>query len=330
MTHPLAVYGVGNALVDMEYQIDDAFLGDHDVAKGHMTLVDEPRLTQLTEALVNYTHSPCSGGSAANTIYAVQAFGQDSGYGCLVGEDQVGNYFLEDMRAAGVHIAGVNQSPADQTGRCLVLITPDGERSMNTYLGASTLLNPAALDPDAIRRSRYLYIEGYLSSSSTSTAVALEARTIAESANLATTLTLSDPSMIEFFRDNLVEILGNGIDHLFCNEEEALTWAKTDRIDIAATELSDIARGVSITLGAAGSMVVTNGKRSQVPGVKVKTVDTSGAGDIYAGATLFAMAQGWDAEQGAKLANRAAALVVSDFGARLNAADRYLQLLDEM
>lgn len=329
MTHPLAVYGVGNALVDMEYQIDDAFLASHDVAKSHMTLVDQPRLTALTEALVDYKHSPCSGGSAANTIYAVQAFGQDSGYGCLVGKDQVGDYFLEDMRAAGVHISGINQSDADQTGRCLVLITPDGERSMNTYLGASTLLNPAAMDPDAIRRSRYLYIEGYLSSSSTSTAVALEARAIAERAGLATTLTLSDPSMIELFRDNLVDILGNGIDHLFCNEEEALTWAKTDRMDIAATELSDIARGVSITLGAAGSMVVSKSKRAQLPGVKVKVVDTSGAGDIYAGATLFAMAAGWEAERGALLANHAAAQVVSQFGARLESSERYQQLLDE-
>jgi len=330
MTKPLAVYGVGNALVDMEYQIDDAFLGNHNVAKGHMTLVDELRLTQLSQALREYKHSPCSGGSAANTIYAVQAFGQDSGYGCLVGTDDVGNYFLDDMRAAGVHIAGINQSSEDQTGRCLVLITPDGERSMNTYLGASTLLNPAAMDPAAIERARYLYIEGYLCSSSTSTAVAVQAHQIARAANVASTLTLSDPSMIELFRDNLVEILGNGVDHLFCNEEEALTWAKTDRIDIAATELSDIARGVSITLGAAGSMVVHGHKRSQVPGVKVEVVDTSGAGDIYAGATLFALAENWEPERGATLANHAAARVVSGFGARLDSANQYRQLLDEI
>ena len=158
----------------------------------------------------------------------------------------------------------------------------------------------------------------------------MEAREIAEKAGVATTITLSDPSMIELFRDNLVEILGNGVDHLFCNEEEALTWAKTDRIDVAAAELSDIARGVSITLGAAGSMVIHGTQRSEVPGVAVKVVDTSGAGDSYAGAALFAMAENWEPERGAKLANHAAAQVVSRFGARLGSADDYKQLLDKI
>jgi sugar/nucleoside kinase (ribokinase family) len=311
----------------MEYQIDDNFLHAEDIPKGHMTLVEEDRLDALTVALEDYPHTPCSGGSAANTIFTVQALGAAAGYACRVSDDSVGNYFLKTMRDSGVAITGVAQSADEKTGRCLVLITPDAERSMNTYLGASTGLDIAALDPAAIRASSYLYIEGYLSSAASSTAVALRAREIAMEAGVKTTLTLSDPSMVEFCRDNLETIIGNGLDHIFCNEEEALDWAKTDRIDIAATELSDAARCLSITLGASGSLVVQGHERHEVPGFPSQVLDTTGAGDIYAGASLYGLVQGMPATTAARLANFSAAALVSKYGARLPATEEYQQLL---
>lgn len=133
----LAVYGVGNALVDMEYKIDDGFLADHNIAKGHMTLVEADRLNALTAALADFAPSNSSGGSAANTIYAVQAFGAPSGYACKIAHDATGDYFMQAMRNAGVHVDAHAQVDEGSTGRCLVLITPDAERSMNTHLGIS-------------------------------------------------------------------------------------------------------------------------------------------------------------------------------------------------
>ena len=322
----IAVYGVGNALVDMEYQIDDGFLASHGIPKGHMTLVDEDRLQRLTVALDEYEHRPFSGGSAANTIYAVQGFGHDTGYACRLSNDDVGRYFLTAMSEAGVRLEGRHTETHGHSGRCLVLITPDGERSMNTFLGISSELDRTVLDPDDLRRARYLYIEGYLSSGPGSTDAAVNAREIAEASGVATTLTLSDPSMVAMFKDNLTAILGNGVDHVFCNEEEALDWAGTDRLDVAVNELSDAARRLSITLGARGSLIVNGHERKEVAGFPANVVDTTGAGDIYAGASLFGWLHGLDHEQAARLANFAAADLVSRFGARLDSPSAYRNL----
>jgi len=325
---PLAVYGVGNALVDMEYQVEDSFLHDNDIAKGHMTLVEEDRLIALGEALEQLKPSRSSGGSAANTIYAVQSFGAQAGYACKIASDPTGDYFLRAMRDAGAHIDDAAQAGAGQTGRCLVLITPDAERSMNTHLGISATIDSSALNPEVLGNSGYLYIEGYLCSGEVSTQLAIDARSHAEASGVTTTLTLSDPSMVEFFKPNLEKIIGNGVDHIFCNEEEALTWAGTDRIEIAANELADAGKNLSITLGDRGSYVVSKDGRAEVPGFAAKVIDTNGAGDIYAGASLWGMTQDMDARACARLANFAAAELVSALGARLKTPQSYKTLLE--
>ncbi len=321
------VYGLGNALVDMEYTIEDSFLTAHGIPKGHMTLVDEPAMAALVDGLDGRAPARMSGGSAANTLIAVQGFGARTFYSCKVADDETGRHFLDDLSSAGVVTNDNAASENGTSGRCLVLITPDAERSMNTFLGISSALTHQELDEAALSRSSYFYAEGYMSSADGSCEAAIIGREMAEKAGVKTALSLSDPSMVEFCRDGLVQILGNGVDHLFCNEEEALTWARTDRLDVAVAELKDIGRNLNITLGARGSLAITPEGRSMVAGYPADAVDTTGAGDMYAGGCLYGWSQGMSAEEAAGLGNFAAATLVQAYGARLRTREAYLDTL---
>ncbi len=329
MTQAFDIYGLGNALVDMEYVVDDSFLARHGIDKGHMTLVDQPRLDTLLEHLTELTPARSSGGSAANSLIAAQAFGSPTFYACKVASDETGKFFLDDLRRIGVATNPHPQQTEGKSGRCLVLVTPDAERSMNTFLGISGNLGEAELNADALRLSRYLYVEGYLASSPSATEAVLACREIAAHHGVATAITLSDASMVNFFRDSLVRMLGNGVDHLFCNEEEALGWAHTDRLDIAANELRDIARSVNITIGARGSLVVNGKQQREVAGFPVRPIDTNGAGDIYAGACMYGWCLGMPSEEAARFGNFAASRLITRYGARLSAAADYQALKRE-
>jgi len=328
MTASYDVYGLGNALVDKEYAIDDAFLKRHEVAKGHMTLVDEAKIEALVGDLDGHRPEQMSGGSAANTLIAVQAFGARTFYSCKVARDPTGDHFLKDLADAGVVTNRNARGDDGKSGHCLVLITPDAERSMNTFLGISNALGVEEIDEAALARSRFFYVEGYLSSSPGSLAAAIAAREIAEANGVKTAVSLSDPSMVEFFHDGLARMLGNGVDHLFCNEEEALSWARTDRLDVALNELKDIAHNINVTLGARGSLVVGAQGQSLVAGSKVKAVDTTGAGDMYAGGCLYGWTTGMEPARAAALGNHAAAELVKQFGARLRRLSEYRHTLD--
>ncbi|MDH3640560.1 MAG: adenosine kinase [Gammaproteobacteria bacterium] len=327
------VYGLGNALVDMEYRIEDSFLQRHNIAKGHMTLVEEAHLDALVEDLAEYVPERMSGGSAANTIIAAQGFGAQTFYSCRLGPDETGDYFLADLGDAGVATNSNSNSETNpqngigKSGRCLVLVTPDAERSMNTFLGISSQLSVAEIDEEALARAHFYYVEGYLSSSPESMQAAVECRELAERSNVKTAVSLSDPSMVEFFRDEMQKILGNGVDHLFCNEEEALAWARTDRLDIAVRELKDIAADLNITLGSRGSLAISAHAERTAAGYPVDAVDTNGAGDIYAGACLYGWCADMAPEQAAAFGNFAAATLVQRYGARLKTVGDYQQVL---
>lgn len=311
------IYGLGNALVDTEYQVDDGYLRSHGISKGHMTLVDEARLRALLHGLAERPSKRISGGSAANTIFAAQGFGRRTFYSCKVANDPAGSHFIDDLTGAGVRVNPNAKAAQGTSGECLILITPDAERSMNTFLGISTALSPLDLDEQALRSSRYFYVEGYLSSNATSLEAAVHAREVAEQAGVRTAVSLSDTSMVEYFREGLERMLGNGVDQLFCNEEEALAWARTDRLDIAINELSDIGRYCNITLGARGSLSIHNRHQTAVDGFPVKAVDTNGAGDIYAGAYLAMICHGYEPKDATRFANYAASRLVTHIGARL-------------
>ena len=322
------VYGLGNALVDIEYPVDEGFLQRHGIAKGHMTLVDETRLDLLMADIQALDPERFSGGSAANTLMAVQGFGGNCFYSCRVAEDDVGRHFLDDLTGAGI---GANRNAAVSTGRSglsLILITEDAERSMNTFLGVSSQLNADAIDESALAAARTLYVEGYLTSSPPSLLAAVAARRLADEQGVATAVSLSDPSIVLSFRKEMERLLGNGVDWLFCNEEEALTWAKTDRLDLAIAELKDIGKVCFLTLGRRGSLSVVKGKPTKAPGFPAAAVDTTGAGDIYAGACLYGLTIGMAEAAAARFGNFAAAALVQRYGARLRDASQYRRLLE--
>ncbi len=318
------IYGIGAALVDTEIDVSDQDLAQLEITKGHMTLVDAERQQQLVDYLAGHmTHSKrASGGSAANSIIAASYFGAKTFYSCKVAKDDNGSFYLKDMQAAGVACNTYENVGDGATGKCLVLITPDAERTMLTNLGISETLCKQALDHDAVARSQFAYIEGYLVTSPTGRAAAIELREAAEKHGVKTALSLSDPGMVEFFGDGLREMLGNGVDLLFCNEHEAQGFTATDNTPAAAEKLKQYAKTFAITCGARGALVFDGNALHTIEPHVVKAVDTNGAGDMFAGAFLYAITNGYSYKDAGRLASRASAEVVSDYGPRL-AADKH-------
>ena len=318
------VYGVGNALVDTEIQVQDAELNSMGVEKGLMTLVDERRQHELASHLRGHlvTANRASGGSAANSMIATARFGGPTFYSCKVASDDNGDFYLADLEAAGVTHNWHHSRQSGITGRCLVLISPDAERSMNTFLGISESLSRSELVPHAIEQSEYVYLEGYLVTSPTGRSAAVRAREIAEEHGVKTALSFSDPGMVEFFKDGMQEILGeNGVDLLFCNEAEALSWSGCDSLLQAAATLRKTARRFAITLGARGALVFDGRDLIEVDPYPVDAVDTNGAGDMFAGAFLYAITHDHDFTTAGRFASFAASRVVSRFGPRLSASE---------
>lgn len=322
------IYGLGAALVDTEIEVSDADLTTLNVEKGVMTLVDEQRQHELVRHLEGHmVHSRrASGGSACNSVIAASCFGATTYYSCKVADDDNGSFFMGDLKSAGVAADFDAARDPGITGKCLVMITPDAERSMNTFLGVSGDFSVSELNEEALAASDYVYIEGYLVTSANGRAAAIKARETAEANGVKTALSLSDPGMVEFFRDGLQEMIGDGVDLLFCNEAEARGWAGTDSLEEAIDALREVARCFAVTLGSKGAIVVDGQSRYEIPATPVKAVDTNGAGDMFAGAFLYAITNGHDLDAAGRLASAAAAKVVSDFGPRL-APEAHRELL---
>lgn len=311
------VYAIGNALVDMEFAIDDAFLAQQNIDKGVMTLVDKDQQQALYEALAGHAGKMASGGSAANTIIAVSHFGGKSFYSCKVANDPAGDFYVQDLMAAGVETNLHAERDEGVSGKCIVMITPDAERTMHTNLAISEFVSEADLHPEAITQSDYVYLEGYLVTSPTGRAAAIKAREIAEQNGVKTALTFSDPNMVSFFKEGLAEMLGSGVDLLFCNKEEALTWTGAESIEAAAEQLKSVAKTYAITLGGEGALLFDGEASHQIAATPVQAVDTNGAGDMFAGAFLYGLSNGYSFPEAGALASRAAAQLVTKFGPRL-------------
>lgn len=313
------IYGLGAALVDTEIEVTNEDLTQFEVEKGVMTLVDETRQHELVNLLKGHlvTASRASGGSAANTIIAAQYFGANTFYSCKVANDDNGHFYVNDLTAAGVKHPANCIHETGITGKCLVMITGDAERTMNTFLGVSETLGVEQLDEAALKQARFAYIEGYLVTSPTGKAAAIELRNQAQKHNVSTALSLSDPGIVEYFYDGLSEMVGEQVDLLFCNEAEAIQFTKTNNIEEAAETLKTRAKTFAVTLGANGSLVFDGQTLSHAAAPAVKAVDTNGAGDMFAGAFLYAICHGSSYLDAATFANRAAAQVVSQYGPRL-------------
>jgi sugar/nucleoside kinase (ribokinase family) len=315
------VYALGNALVDMEYEVAEADLKHLNIDKGVMTLVDEAHQLRIMEHLRERHHQRGSGGSAANSVIALSQLGGSGYYACKVADDELGHFYMRDLRAGGVATMDGSYLEQGDTGRCVVLVTPDTDRTMCTYLGISGNLSVHELDVDALRASKWFYTEGYLVTSDTARVAAIEARRAAEHAGVKTALSLSDPNMVRFFKDGLKEMIGDGIDLVFANEDEAKGMADTDDLDQAVDYLKTIARELAITRGPKGALIWDGRDLIPIDPVEVEPVDTVGAGDMFAGAFLYGLTQGWGHKRAGDLASAASAKLVTSLGPRIPKAE---------
>lgn len=322
------LYGIGAALVDTEIEVTDADLKNLGIDKGLMTLVDESRQYELIDYFRGHlvASKRASGGSGANSIIGATYFGAKTFYSCKVSDDENGDFYLKDMANAGVHCNRNDQLHQGVTGKCLVLITPDAERTMLTHLGISATLSENELNLAAAKQADYIYLEGYLVTSPTAKAAAIKLRETAEAHGRKTAISLSDPGMVEFFGSGLKDMIGYKVDLLFCNEHEAMGFTGAKSVQDAAEGLKQHARTFAITLGSKGALVYDGSRYHQIAPHPVKAVDTNGAGDMFAGAFLYAITQGHDFARAGALASRASAHVVSDFGPRLR-PEQHQQIL---
>ena len=313
------IYGIGAALVDTEIAVSVKDLDALAVEKGVMTLVDEARQLELITKLGQTLEQAelASGGSAANTIIAASYFGANCFYSCRVSDDENGTFYLNDLSRGGVSYPKSATKPGGITGKCLVMITPDAERSMNTFLGISETIDDSAIDEGALKQSHYAYIEGYLVTSQSGKPAAIRLKELAKTHQVKVALSLSDPAIVEYFHDGLSEIIGDGVDLLFCNEAEAMAFTKTSNVNDAFDALKTISKTFVITLGSQGALLFDGKQRIQVEAPEVQAIDTNGAGDMFAGAFMSALKKDPSFEKAGTFACKAAAKIVSQFGPRL-------------
>jgi sugar/nucleoside kinase (ribokinase family) len=316
------IYAVGAALVDTEVTVSDEFLHSQSIDNGVMTLVEQSRQAELLSALNNFGASLYrqSGGSACNTAVAASYFGATACFGGKVANDDDGELFASDLAQANITFYSA-KSEAGVTGKCLVMVTEDAERTMNTYLGVSDEFSNSEINQTALLNSEWFYIEGYLQTDDRRTAVVKTAVEKAKQSGVKVALSLSDPFVAQLFSDNLRAIIGGGIDLIFCNKDEALAFTETDSLETAAQQLKNFTKTFAITDGANGALIFDGEDLFKAPAVNAKAVNTNGAGDMFAGAFLYAITTGEDYQSAAQLANKAAAMVVERFGPRLEAAD---------
>lgn len=317
MTYHL--YAIGNALVDTEYEVSDAQLQAAGVEKRHMTLIDAAQRTELLKHVHNVKSHRTGGGSAGNTVVALAQLGGRAFYSCRVADDELGDFYTKDLLSHGVATNLTHTKPPQgQTGSCMVMVTPDAERSMSTFLGATAEIDEAALHPHDVVKARVYYMEGYLAASPSGLAAAVKGRLIAKQAGVKLATTLSDMSMINFCRPGLEAMAQDDLDFLFCNEEEAQVWCGGQDMAQICQQLGTRAKTVCLTRSAKGCLVIEQGQVTEVPTTPVKAIDTNGAGDMFAGAFLYAVTHGHSHAQAAWLANRAAGRVVAQYGNRLS------------
>ncbi len=311
------VFGVGNAIMDMQVHCDDAFLEKMGIEKGIMTLVDEERQEEVLNALADHNINFCSGGSAANTIVGIADMGGESAYACKTGADKFGRQYLEEMKELGIAIEVPHTE--GQSGTCVVLITPDAQRTMLTNLGISSSLSEGDIIEGEVAKAKYLYVEGYLFAGDSTKAAALKAIEYAVKHGVKVALTISDPFLIHLCKEQFQALIEGPVNLLFCNEEEAKSLTGLEDPVDCAHAIHAHCENVALTLGKKGSIIMHGGEAFPVEGVEVDAIDTTGAGDMYAAGVLYGITNGIDWQKAGHLGSHAAALVVSQLGARLPA-----------
>ncbi|MDH5474640.1 MAG: adenosine kinase [Cyclobacteriaceae bacterium] len=318
MNKKFNIYGIGNALVDIVTEVTDDFLSENKVEKGLMTLIEEDRQNELYDVISSHDSNKQCGGSAANTIIAVSQFGGSSYYSCKVANDALGHFYLSDLRSNGVETNLTEDNLAEGiTGKCLVMTTPDASRTMNTFLGITQTLSAEQIDIESLIDSDYLYIEGYLVTSENGVEAMKTAKQLAKENDVKIALTFSDPSMVKYFKSQMEEVVGEGVDLLFCNEEEAMLFTEMDNIVDAREELKKFAKRFAITLGENGATIFDGDTFIDIEPYKVEAIDTNGAGDLFAGAFMYGITNGHSYAEAGKIASLASSKVVTKYGPRL-------------
>jgi sugar/nucleoside kinase (ribokinase family) len=312
------VTGIGNALVDIEFKVTDQFFHDNGVEKGLMTLVDEERQNHLMRVIHHAEAKKQAGGSAANSIVAVSQFGGKSFYCFRVANDELGHFYLKDLNDSGVDIAlDTDRLEIGVTGKCLVMVTEDSERTMNTFLGITQNFSVQDIQDSAIKDSKYLFMEGYLVTSPNGKEAMIHAKRVAEESGTKVALTFSDPAMVKYFKSNFDDIIGPSVDLLFANEEEAMLFTGKDNLVEAREEMKKVARHFVITQGKNGAMIFDGDTFIDIEPYPTTAIDSNGAGDMFAGAFLYGITNGHSYASSGKLASMASSKIVSQFGPRL-------------
>lgn len=318
MNKNLHLVALGNALVDIEFHIDEHELASTSLPKGGMTLAQAHEQETLLRHLDIERGRMSSGGSAANTVIAFRQFGGRAAYATLLGHDELGSFFAKEFDDLGLGLFA-ERSSSHPTGTCIVLVTPDGERTMQTSLGVNTNFSRSHIDPASIRNSEWLYVEGYKFTEESGAEAIDEAIFHAKKADVKVAVTFSDTFIVNVFRDSLQRAVRQA-DLVFCNEYEAQAFAETDDAQDAFRALHSSIPNVAMTLGAAGSRVRVAGNDFEIPAYPTTVLNTNGAGDMYAGAFLYGITHGHGAETAGRLASYASSLVVAQHGARLNSS----------
>jgi sugar/nucleoside kinase (ribokinase family) len=310
------VLGLGNAIVDVIARTEEDFLVLHGMRKGAMSLIDEARAAKVYDSMGPAIE--VSGGSAANTMVGVAGFGARAAFVGRIRDDVLGAAFAHDIRAAHVTFDTAPSAAGPSTGRCYVLVTPDGERTMNTYLGAAQDLHPRDIDEEMVAGATVIYLEGYLWDPPHAKEAFLKAATVAHKAGRQVALTLSDAFCVDRWRAEFLHLLRSGtVDLLFANEAELASLYETEDFDTALASLRTDARRAVVTRSAKGCVIIEADETVAVPAVPVeRVVDSTGAGDLFAAGYLVGLARGYSSEHAARLGALAASEVISHLGAR--------------
>jgi len=325
------VMAIGNALVDHEYVLSDAALEETELTKGNMTLVGIEEQQQLLAyfKLANIAPSKqAGGGSAANAMYAFASLGGKPFYACRVGDDDQGAFYLRDLHEAGVATSDKSIHEGGVTGSCVVAVTKDGERTMQTYLGTSSDIAADNVDFDALTQADWLYLEGYLAMSESIQPAMTQLRQQAGIHNAKIAVSFADPAVVKFAKEGLLNMLGNKVAVIFCNSEEAKLFTDKKQVKAAARALLDHCQTAVVTDGANGAVIAhQSNNEAEIEIYEIATpvvanvIDTNGAGDNYAGAFLYGLSQQYSLPECGRLASEISAQVIQQFGPRLASQD---------
>ncbi|MFN6340470.1 MAG: adenosine kinase [Cyanobacteriota bacterium] len=314
-TKPFDVVGIGNAIVDVLVQTNESFLEDHGLTKGTMALVDQSQAERLYASLGPGMET--SGGSAANTLAGLAQLGGKAGFIGRVRDDQLGGIFAHDIRAVGAHFETPAATSGPSTARCLILVTPDAQRTMCTYLGASVNLHPADLDLDLVRQAKVLYLEGYLWDSDEAKEAFIAAAEVTRASGGEVALSLSDAFCVDRHRESFQELVDGHVDLLFANEMEITSLYKANSFEEAADQIRGRCRVAALTRGALGSLVLSEERSLPIAPFHLgDLVDTTGAGDLYAAGFLYGYTRGESLERCGRLGSLCAGQVVTQLGPR--------------